>query len=98
VLRKKFRNQNNKDQIGQHNTINLNLKIKLKTTKTFTKGLREKKLEIQRIRTTLKNMIFGKLNWIIKLKINKIFTKRPKPKIKKIKIKVEIQTIKRVKL
>jgi len=62
VLRKKFRNQNNKDQIGQHNTINLNLKIKLKTTKTFTKGLRKKKLEIQRIRTTLKNMIFDKLN------------------------------------
>jgi len=83
VLRKKFRNQNNKDRIGQYNTINLNLKIKLKTTKTFTKRLREKKLEIQRIRTTLKNMIFGKLNWIIKLKINKIFMKGPKPKIKK---------------
>jgi len=39
---KKFRNQNNKDQIGQHNTINLNLKMKLKTTKTFTKRLRKK--------------------------------------------------------
>ena len=72
VPRKKFRNQNNKDQIGQHNTINLNLKMKLKTTKTFTKRLKEKKLEIQRIRTTLKNMIFGKLNWMIKLKINKL--------------------------
>jgi len=42
VPRKKFRNQNNKDQIDQHNTINLNLKMKLKTTKTFTKRLREK--------------------------------------------------------
>jgi hypothetical protein len=33
--RKKIKNQNN-DQIEKYSTINLNLKIKMKTTKTFT--------------------------------------------------------------
>jgi stalled ribosome rescue protein Dom34 len=40
--RKKIRNQNNKDQIGKHDTINLNWMMKLKTDKTFTKGPRKK--------------------------------------------------------
>ena len=33
--RKKIKNQNN-DQIEKYSTINLNLKIKMKTSKTFT--------------------------------------------------------------
>jgi hypothetical protein len=33
--------------------------MKLKTNKTFIKG--RKKIEIQRMRTTLENIIFGKL-------------------------------------
>jgi hypothetical protein len=35
--------------------------MKLKTNKTFTKRVKEKKIEIERIRTKLKNIIFGKL-------------------------------------
>jgi len=34
--KKKNKNQNNKDQIRKHNTINLNWMMKLKTDKTFT--------------------------------------------------------------
>jgi hypothetical protein len=40
--KKKFRNQNNKNQIGKLNTINLNLMMKLKANKTFTKRPRKK--------------------------------------------------------
>jgi hypothetical protein len=40
--RKKNRNQNNKDQIEKHNTINLNWMMKLKTNKTFTKVPRKR--------------------------------------------------------
>jgi hypothetical protein len=39
---KKIINQNNKNQIGKHNTINLDWRMKLKTTSTLTKGLRKK--------------------------------------------------------
>jgi hypothetical protein len=39
----KIRNQNIEDQIENHNTINVNWMIKLKTTKTFTKGYKKKK-------------------------------------------------------
>jgi DNA-binding transcriptional regulator PaaX len=39
---KKIKNQNNKDQIGKHNTINLNWRMKLKTNKTYTKETRKK--------------------------------------------------------
>jgi hypothetical protein len=39
----KIRNQNIEDQIENHNTINVNWMIKLKTTKTFTKGSKKKK-------------------------------------------------------
>jgi hypothetical protein len=35
--------------------------MKLKTNKTFTKRVKEKKIEIERIRTKLKNIIFDKL-------------------------------------
>jgi hypothetical protein len=38
----KIRNQNNEDQIGKHNIINLNWMMKLKTNKTFTKWSRKK--------------------------------------------------------
>jgi hypothetical protein len=41
--------------------------IKLKTTKTFTKGYK-KKNEIQRMRTTLENIIFDKLGLNDKIK------------------------------
>jgi len=63
----KIRNQNIEDQIENHNTINVNWMIKLKTTKTFTKGSK-KKNEIQRMRTTLENIIFGKLRLNDKIK------------------------------
>jgi len=63
----KIRNQNIEDQIENHNTINVNWMIKLKTTKTFTKGSK-KKYEIQRMRTTLENIIFGKLRLNDKIK------------------------------
>jgi hypothetical protein len=33
----KNRNQNNEDQIGKHNTINLDWRMRMKTNKTFTK-------------------------------------------------------------
>jgi len=59
--RKKIRNQNNEDQIEKLNIINLNWMMKLKTNKTFTKRVKEKKIEIERIRTKLKNIIFDKL-------------------------------------
>jgi putative component of toxin-antitoxin plasmid stabilization module len=35
--------------------------MKLKTNETFTKWLRKKKLEIQKIRSKLESIIFGKL-------------------------------------
>jgi len=63
----KIRNQNIEDQIENHNTINVNWMIKLKTTKTFTKGYK-KKNEIQRMRTTLENIIFDKLGLNDKIK------------------------------
>jgi hypothetical protein len=50
----------------------------LKTNKTFTKGSRQEKLEIQRMRIKLENIILR----MIKLKINKTSTKKPIPKIK----------------
>jgi hypothetical protein len=40
--RKKNRNQNNEDQIGKYNSLNLNWMLKLKTNKTFTKWPRKK--------------------------------------------------------
>jgi hypothetical protein len=52
--------------------------MKLKTNKTFTKGSRQEKLEIQRMRIKLENIILR----MIKLKINKTSTKKPIPKIK----------------
>jgi hypothetical protein len=52
--------------------------VKLKTTKTLIKGPR-KKLEIKR-RTKYKNIIYEKLELMIKLKINKTFTKMSKTK------------------
>jgi len=39
-IKKKIRNQNNKDKIEKHNTINLNWKMKLKTNKIYTKSSR----------------------------------------------------------
>ena len=57
-VKKKIRNQNNKDQIKKYNITNLNWKIKLKTNKTFTKRPRKK---IQRMRTKLEYIIFGDL-------------------------------------
>jgi len=59
--KKKNKNQNNKDEIGKHDTMNLDWKMKLKTNKIFTKRQR-KKLKIKRIRTKLKIIIFGKLS------------------------------------
>jgi hypothetical protein len=50
----------------------------LKTNKTFTKGSRQEKLEIQRMRIKLKNIILR----MMKLKINKTSTKKLIPKIK----------------
>jgi hypothetical protein len=50
----------------------------LKTNKTFTKGSRQEKLEIQRMRIKLENIILR----MMKLKINKTSTKKPIPKIK----------------
>jgi hypothetical protein len=52
--------------------------MKLKTNKTFTKGSRQEKLEIQRMRIKLENIILR----MMKLKINKTSTKKPIPKIK----------------
>jgi hypothetical protein len=52
--------------------------MKLKTNKTFTKGSRQEKLEIQRMRIKLKNIILR----MMKLKINKTSTKKLIPKIK----------------
>jgi len=52
--------------------------MKLKTNKTFTKGSRQEKLEIQRMRIKLENIILR----MIKLKINKTSRKKPIPKIK----------------
>jgi hypothetical protein len=63
----KIRNQNNEDQNGKHNIINLNWMMKLKTNKTFTKWSR-KKIEIQKIKTKLKNIIFGILGLKDKIK------------------------------
>ena len=59
-LGKKIINQNNEDQIRKHIIINFNWKMNLKTIKTFTKKSK-KKIEIQRIITTLDNIIFDKL-------------------------------------
>jgi hypothetical protein len=47
--RSKKRNQNNKDQIERYNTINLDWKIKLKTTKLLLR-VKEKKTRNQKIR------------------------------------------------
>jgi hypothetical protein len=41
-IRKKNKNQNNKDQIEKRNTINMNWRMKLITTATFTKESRKK--------------------------------------------------------
>jgi hypothetical protein len=41
-IRKKNKNQNNKDQIEKRNTINMNWRMKLITTVTFTKESRKK--------------------------------------------------------
>jgi hypothetical protein len=41
-IRKKNKNQNNKDQIENRNTINMNWIMKLITTATFTKESRKK--------------------------------------------------------
>jgi hypothetical protein len=43
------KNQNNEDQIGKYNTINLYWMIKLKTNKALQKD-QEKKIEIKRKR------------------------------------------------
>jgi hypothetical protein len=43
MTKKKIRNQNNEVQIRKYNTINLNWMMKLKTNKTFIKGLRKKR-------------------------------------------------------
>ena len=59
-LRKKIWNQSNEDQIEKHNTIILNSNMKLKPLKLLQKD-QGKKIEIQRIRTTLENIIFSKL-------------------------------------
>jgi len=40
--KKKIRNQNNENQNGKHNIINLNWMMKLKTNKNFIKGPRQK--------------------------------------------------------
>jgi hypothetical protein len=73
--RKKIKIQNNKNQIGKHNTIKLNWMMKLKTTKIFTKWSRKKKLKIQKIRTKLENVIFGKLRLKDEIEKNKNSTK-----------------------
>jgi hypothetical protein len=59
-IKKKIRKQNNKDHIRKHNTISLNWMIKLKSNKFFTKKSR-KKLKIKRMKTKLKDIIFGEL-------------------------------------
>jgi len=51
--KKKFRNQNNKNQIGKLNTINLDLIMKLKANKTFTKRPKFFFFKIKRIRINL---------------------------------------------
>jgi hypothetical protein len=56
----KIKNQNIEDQIRKYSTINLDWRIKLKTNKILQKG-QGKKLEIKRLRTKLKNIIFDKL-------------------------------------
>ena len=60
LIKGKKKNQNNKDEIEKHNTMNLDWRMKLKTNKTFTKGQR-KKLKIKRIRIKLEIIIFDKL-------------------------------------
>jgi len=58
-----------------------------------------KKIEIQRMRTILKNIIFNKLILNDELKINKTSIKRPRSKCRnKKKIEVEILTTKKAKL
>jgi hypothetical protein len=52
----------------------------LKTNKTFNKGLRKKKLKIQKIRIKLKNIIFKKLGFKNEIEINKNSIKRSKKK------------------
>jgi hypothetical protein len=67
----------------------------LKTNKTFNKGLRKKKLKIQKIRIKLKNIIFKKLGFKNEIEINKNSIKRSRPKKiikKRIRIEVEIAT------
>jgi hypothetical protein len=46
--RKTIINQDNKDQIGKNNTINLNSRMKLKTNKAFSKKANEKKIRNQK--------------------------------------------------
>jgi len=58
-LRKKIKNQNNKDQIEKHYTINLKWMMKLKIKKNFTKESR-KKIRNKKIRTKLENIKLGK--------------------------------------
>jgi hypothetical protein len=72
--RSKKRNQNNKDQIERYNTINLDWKIKLKTTKLLLNG-QGKKIEIKKLGTKLENIIFVNWDRMMKLKTNKISTK-----------------------
>jgi len=60
--RKKKEKSKQQGQIEKHKTMNLNWWMKLKINKTFTKEPR-KKLEIPRIKTKLKNIIFGKLGF-----------------------------------
>jgi hypothetical protein len=52
----------------------------LKTNKTFNKGLRKKKLKIQKIRIKLKNIIFEKLGFKNEIEINKNSIKRSRQK------------------
>ena len=61
MTKKKIRNQNNEVQIRKYNTINLNWRMKLKTNKTFIKGLRKK--EIKSMWIKMKNFILRKL-WL----------------------------------
>jgi hypothetical protein len=44
--------------------------------------IKKKKLEIQIMKIRLKNMIYGKLGFKMKLKINKISIKGKRPKMK----------------
>ena len=66
--------------------------MKLKTTKKFTKTKKqEKKLEIQRKRIPLKNIIFDKLILNDEIKINKTYTKRPRSKRRKKKQRLKLK-------